>query len=59
MKTKFRKGELNKLFASSNRRPPTPDDVCVTKDGRRLDTPEKLVAWLEEFNAARDDESRV
>jgi hypothetical protein len=55
----FRKGELNELFAGSERRPPTPDDVCVTTDGRRLDTPAKLIAWLEEFNATRDNEPRL
>jgi hypothetical protein len=31
--------------------PPTSDDVCITADGRRLDTPEKVIAFLEELNA--------
>ena len=32
--------------------PPTGDDVCVTRDGRRLDSPEKVRAFLEELNAS-------
>ena len=35
-------------------RPPTDDDVSITKDGRRLDTPAKMIAFLEEINARRD-----
>jgi hypothetical protein len=56
MKTRFRRGELNQLVDSAERGRPTPDEVCVTADGRRLDTPEKLIAWLEELNATRSDE---
>ena len=33
--------------------PPTDDDVPITRDGRRLDTPQKLIAFLDEVNAAR------
>jgi hypothetical protein len=33
--------------------PPTPDDVCVAADGTRLDTPEKVRAWIDEVNIAR------
>jgi hypothetical protein len=33
--------------------PPSDDDVPITVDGRRLDTPEKVVAFLEEINARR------
>ncbi|MGH9164217.1 MAG: hypothetical protein ACRDZW_01730 [Acidimicrobiales bacterium] len=33
--------------------PPTADDVCITSDGRRLDTKEKLLAFLAEINADR------
>lgn len=33
--------------------PPTPDDVSITTDGRRLDTKEKIVAWVNEINAER------
>ncbi len=57
MKTTFRRGELNQLLDSAERSRPTPDEVCVTADGRRLDTPDKLIAWLEELNASRSDES--
>ena len=34
--------------------PPTDDEVPITADGRRLDTPEKVIAFLEEINAERD-----
>jgi hypothetical protein len=34
--------------------PPTADDVPVTLDGRRLDTPEKVRAWVDEVNVARE-----
>lgn len=33
--------------------PRTPDDVSVTRDGRRLDTPEKVRAYVAEDNARR------
>jgi hypothetical protein len=33
--------------------PPTADDVIVLFDGRRLDTQEKVLAWLEEIEADR------
>jgi len=33
--------------------PRTPDDVTVLADGRRLDTPEKVRAWVDEVNAGR------
>jgi len=33
--------------------PPTDDDVPITLDGRRLDTPEKVIAFLEEINERR------
>jgi aminoglycoside phosphotransferase (APT) family kinase protein len=32
------------------------DNVTIAKDGRRLDTPEKLIAWLDEHNASRAEE---
>ncbi|MBA3288151.1 MAG: hypothetical protein H0U21_09035 [Acidimicrobiia bacterium] len=34
-------------------RPPTDDDVPIARDGRRLDTPAKVRAFLEEINAER------
>jgi hypothetical protein len=34
--------------------PPTDDDVPIARDGTRLDTPAKLVAYLEEINAERE-----
>jgi hypothetical protein len=33
--------------------PPTPDDCTITGDGRRLDTKEKLLAYLDEVNEER------
>jgi hypothetical protein len=43
--------ELNEVLR--NAPPPTADDVIVLFDGRRLDTKEKVLAWLEEVNADR------
>lgn len=34
-------------------RPPTDDDVPITRDGRRLDSPAKVIAFLDEINADR------
>jgi len=34
-------------------RPPTDDDVSITRDGRRLDTPAKLIAFFDEINSNR------
>jgi hypothetical protein len=31
--------------------PPTEDDVPIARDGRRLDTPEKVRAFLEEISS--------
>lgn len=33
--------------------PSTPDDVPVTRDGRRLDTKDKVLAFLAEIEADR------
>ena len=33
--------------------PPTADDVSVTSDGRRLDSPEAVKEWLEDLAARR------
>jgi len=35
-------------------RPPTDDDVPIALDGTRLDTPAKVLAYLEEINAERE-----
>jgi hypothetical protein len=44
----------------SDLRPPTDDDVPIALDGTRLDTPEKVLAYLREINTAREaDERRV
>ena len=39
-------------------RPPTDDDVPITLDGRRLDTPEKVIAFLREINEQRAAEDQ-
>ena len=36
--------------------PPTPDDVSITLDGRRLDSPEKVRQFLVEVAAIREAE---
>lgn len=33
--------------------PPTADDVSITRDGRRLDSKEAVLAWLAEVEADR------
>ncbi len=33
--------------------PPTPDDVTILRDGRRIDSRESAMAWLTEVAAAR------
>ena len=43
----------DKWAADAVGRPPTPDDVTITLDGRRIDTKEKAIAWLAEIEADR------
>ncbi|CAN5820136.1 hypothetical protein BH18ACT2_BH18ACT2_05830 [soil metagenome] len=38
--------------------PPTDDDVPITIDGRRLDTPEKVIAFIDEINERRSVQDR-
>jgi len=38
--------------------PPTSDDCTITSDGRRIDTPDKLYAWLEELAELRQLDDR-
>jgi len=33
--------------------PPTPDDVTILRDGRRIDSRESAMAWLAELAAER------
>lgn len=33
--------------------PPTSDDISITRDGRRLDSKEAVLAWLAEVEADR------
>lgn len=39
-----------------NALPPTPDDVSITRDGRRLDTAEKVIEFFAELEAERQAE---
>ena len=47
-------GRVGSARELAGTRPPTDDDVMITRDGRLLDTPEKVIAFLEEINARRD-----
>jgi hypothetical protein len=38
-------------------RPPTPDDVTILWDGRRLDSREAVLEWLAEVAAKRAEEA--
>jgi len=46
-----RRWSVEELFADAG--PPTDDDVSITADGRRLDSPDKVIAFLEEINQQR------
>lgn len=46
-----------KEIAGTN--PPTDDDVSITVDGVRLDTPEKVIAFIDEINAQRAPEQHL
>ena len=37
--------------------PPTPDDVSIVWDGRRLDSREAVMEWLGEVDAKRAEEA--
>lgn len=47
--------EWNEL--ARNALPPTPDDVSITSDGRRLDTAEKVIEFFAELEAEREGRS--
>lgn len=40
-------------------KPPTDEDVSITLDGRRLDTPQKVIALIDEINAQRAAEQHL
>jgi hypothetical protein len=42
---------VNELFAAAGA--PTPDDVSITLDGRRLDTKDKVLAFVAELEQER------
>lgn len=41
-----------------NAPPPTSDDVSITRDGERLDSAEKVRAWVARENARRAEQER-
>lgn len=43
--------EFNEMLRDAP--PPTPDDVSVTRDGRRLDSKEAVLAFIAELDAER------
>lgn len=43
---------VEEFFAGT--RPPTEDEVSTALDGTPLDTPAKLIAYLEKINAERE-----
>ena len=43
---------MEEFFADS--RPPTDDDVSIAADGRVLDTPAKVIAYIDEINDIND-----
>ena len=50
--------ELNVAAMVAEMGPPTADDLPIAPDGMRLDTPDKVIAYLEQINAARDAATR-
>lgn len=51
LRASYSRAELDELFAGAL--PPTEDDVSVTNDGRRLDSPEAVIAFFGELRAGR------
>ena len=49
----YARGEFNALMAGAGE--PTPDDVSVLDDGRRLDTPAKVLAFVDELKKPNPD----
>lgn len=47
--------EFNRAMAAAP--PPTPDDQTLLRDGRRLDSKEKVVAWLVEIGRMTPEEA--
>ena len=45
--------ELDVAAMVADMRPPTDDDIPIALDGTPLDTPAKVIAYLEEINARR------
>lgn len=50
-------GEIVEMMSNAPRA--TADDVTITADGRRLDTPDKVRAWVAEMNVERAREDRA
>jgi len=47
----LRVDDVNEFFADAGG--PTPDDVSITLDGRRLDTKDKVLAFIAELEQER------
>jgi hypothetical protein len=52
VKREYQAGELDALLLGGG--PPTPDDVSITSDGRRLDSAEAVKAFVEELRSGRE-----
>jgi hypothetical protein len=46
-----RRWTVEEFFGDAD--PPTDDDVPIALDGRQLDTPEKVIAYIDEINRNR------
>lgn len=55
VKSHYEWEEVDALLAGGD--PPTPDDVSITSDGRRLDSAEAVTAFVEELQAERAREA--
>jgi len=55
VKSHYEWEEVDALLAGGD--PPTPDDVSITSDGRRLDSAEAVIAFVEELQAERAREA--
>ena len=57
LKASYSAEELAEMFKDAG--PPTPDDMSITNDGRRLDSAEAVIEFFEEIRAQREAETRA
>jgi hypothetical protein len=55
VKSHYEWDEVEALLAGGD--PPTPDDVSITSDGRRLDSAAAVIAFFDELQAERASEA--